>query len=380
MTGSAAQDRLRWVGLPDGSTDMFAAGSWTVAAAAALSPLVDLAANAAPGALAVRLEGVEAIDTFGACLLDRLTSTARRNGRSVSVTGTPDRYRALLDAVTLVDDRPDAAARRKRGLLAGIEALGQDVSGVGEALLVFLGMLGAIGAAAGRVVVNPRRFRLTSMVHQLDRVGFQAIPIIVLITLLIGAIIAQQGIFNFRKFGAESYVVDLVGILVLRELGVLVVAIMVAGRSGSSYTAELGSMKMREEIDALRTMGLDPVEVLILPRVIALVCALPILAFVGSMAALTGGGLVAWFYGGMSPAVFLAQLRDAISVTHLEVGLLKAPFMALVIGVVACAEGLRVQGSAESLGSRTTSSVVESIFLVIVLDGLFAMIFAAIGM
>ena len=241
-------------------------------------------------------------------------------------------------------------------------------------------MLGAIGAAAGRVVVHPRRFRLTSMVHQLDRVGFQAIPIIVLITLLIGAIIAQQGIFNFRKFGAESYVVDLVGILVLRELGVLVVAIMVAGRSGSSYTAELGSMKMREEIDALRTMGLDPVEVLILPRVVALVVRSADPGLHRLDGGPPGGGLVAWFYGGMSPAVFLAQLRDAISVTHLEVGLLKAPFMALVIGVVACAEGLRVEGSAESLGLRTTASVVESIFLVIVLDGLFAMIFAAIGM
>ena len=139
-------------------------------------------------------------------------------------------------------------------------------------------------------------------------------------------------------------------------------------------------MKMREEIDALRTMGHDPVEVLILPRVLALVIALPILTFLGSMAALYGGGLVAWLYGGMSPEIFIARLKEAISVTHFKVGMIKAPFMALVIGIVACAEGLRVKGSAESLGLQTTTSVVKSIFLVIVLDGLFAIFFASIGM
>ncbi len=205
-------------------------------------------------------------------------------------------------------------------------------------------------------------------------------PIILLITFLIGGIIAQQGIFHFRKFGADVYVVDMVGILVLREIGVLIVAIMVAGRSGSSYTAELGSMKMREEIDALTTMGLDPVDVLVVPRVIALIIALPILTFLGSMAALYGGGLVAWFYGGMHPDIFIARLKEAISVTHFKVGMIKAPFMALVIGVVACAQGLQVKGSAESLGLQTTASVVKSIFLVIVLDGLFAIFFAAIDM
>ena len=172
----------------------------------------------------------------------------------------------------------------------------------------------------------------------------------------------------------------MLGVLVLREIGVLLVSIMIAGRSGSSYTAELGAMKMREEIDALRTMGFDPIEVLILPRLLALVIALPILAFLGAMAALYGGGLIAWLYGGMSPAVYLARLKEAISVTHFEVGMIKAPFMALAIGIVACSEGLKVKGSAESLGLQTTTSVVKAIFLVIVLDGLFAMFFASIGM
>jgi phospholipid/cholesterol/gamma-HCH transport system permease protein len=211
-------------------------------------------------------------------------------------------------------------------------------------------------------------------------VAWQAIPIVALITFLIGCIIAQQGFFHFRRFGAEDYVVDLVGVLVLREIGVLLVAIMFAGRSGSSYTAELGSMKMREEIDALRTMGRDPVEVLILPRLLALVIGMPILTFIGSISALIGGGLVALFYAGMSPEIYINRLQEAISVTHFQVGIVKAPFMALLIGLIASSEGLKVRGSAESLGLHTTNSVVKSIFLVIVLDGFFAIFFSSIGM
>jgi phospholipid/cholesterol/gamma-HCH transport system permease protein len=173
-------------------------------------------------------------------------------------------------------------------------------------------------------------------------------------------------------------VVNLVGILTLRELGVLLTSIMIAGRSGSAFTAEIGSMKMREEIDALRVMGLDPVEVLVLPRILALVIGLPILTFISSMAALFGGGLVAWIYGGISPDAYLTRLQQAISMSSFMVGLIKAPFMALVIGLIASLEGLAVQGSAESLGRQVTSSVVKSIFMVIVVDGLFAMFFAAI--
>ena len=240
-------------------------------------------------------------------------------------------------------------------------------------------LAGALVALFGGALLDPRRFRLTAIVHQLDRVGVRSVPIIVLITLLIGAIIAQQGFFHFRRFGADDYVVDLVGILTLRELGVLIVSIMVAGRSGSSYTAELGSMKMREEIDALRTMGRNPLEVLVLPRIVALVVALPLLALIGSMAALVGGGVVASMQG-MEPSLYIARLREAVSISDFEVGMIKAPFMALVIGLVACAEGFQVRGSSQSLGARTTSSVVKAIFLVIALDGFFAMFFSSIGM
>jgi phospholipid/cholesterol/gamma-HCH transport system permease protein len=357
-------------------------GSWTAANVAVLEALSDGISTQLDGSKTVRLDMAEVreLDTLGAWLLEKMSRRAASAGHHADVVGVADNYAGLIEEVRRVNRHNPAPQPAPNPALAKVSAIGRATIGATEDLIVFLQMLGSLFWAVFGVLRRPRSLRLTSLVYQLYRVGWQAIPIVVLITFLIGAIIAQQGIFHFRKFGADSYVVDMVGILVLRELGVLIVAIMVAGRSGSAYTAELGSMKMREEIDALSTMGLDPVEVLILPRVVALICALPILSFIGSMAALYGGGLVAWFYGGMGPAIYIARLHDAVSVTHFEVGIIKAPFMALVIGIVACSEGLRVKGSAESLGKQTTTSVVKSIFLVIVLDGLFAIFFASIGM
>jgi phospholipid/cholesterol/gamma-HCH transport system permease protein len=331
-------------------------------------------------AVTLDMAGVSELDTLGAWLLEKLSRRAASSGGSAEIVGVADHFNGLMEEVRQVNRYNPAPAPASNPALLWLNDLGKATVGARKEIAAFLQMLGALFIAMIGVLRRPRSLRLTSLVYQLYRIGWQAIPIIMLITFLIGAIIAQQGFFHFRRFGAESYTVDMVGILVLRELGVLIVAIMVAGRSGSAYTAELGSMKMREEIDALSTMGLDPVDVLILPRVAALVIALPILAFIGSIAALYGGGLVAQFYGGMPPAIYIARLHDVVSVTHFEVGLLKAPFMALVIGIVACSEGLRVKGSAESLGKQTTTSVVKSIFLVIVLDGLFAIFFASIGM
>jgi len=358
------------------------AGSWTAANATTLERLSNDVAPQLDRAAAVKVDmaGVRELDTLGAWLLERIVRRAASGGHPADITGIADNYAGLIDEVRQVNRRTPAPAPAPNPVVAKLGDIGRATIGSREDVAAFLQMLGALCIAILGVLRRPRSLRLTSLAYQLYRVGWQAIPIVVLITFLIGAIIAQQGIFHFRKFGADSYVVDMVGILVLRELGVLIVAIMVAGRSGSAYTAELGSMKMREEIDALSTMGLDPIEVLMLPRVLALICALPILSFIGAMAALYGGGLVAWFYGGMGPAIFLARLHEAVSVTHFEVGIIKAPFMALVIGIVACSEGLRVKGSAESLGKQTTTSVVKSIFLVIVLDGLFAVFFASIGM
>jgi phospholipid/cholesterol/gamma-HCH transport system permease protein len=366
----------------DGRLTLVASGAWTATHATILEQFVDQATPRAAEvkSVSIDLAGVNKLDTLGAWLIERLIRSFKSAGKDAALVGLAEPYRGLIEEMRHVNSQPLVSTPGQNGFLVMLDTAGHGAIGLKSDLLVFLDMLGKLSAVLWHVLLHPGRLRLTSAIYHLFRVGWQAVPIMLLITFLIGGIIAQQGFFHFRKFGADAYVVDMVGILVVREIGVLIVSIMSAGRSGSAYTAELGSMKMREEIDALRTMGFDPVEVLVLPRVIALVVALPILAFLGSMAALYGGGLVAWLYGGMSPAVFMARLKEAISVTHFEVGMIKAPFMAMAIGIVSCSQGLMVKGSAESLGLQTTISVVKSIFLVIVLDGVFAMFFASIGM
>ena len=364
-----------------GRLQLTAVGAWTVKHARELDRIAaSLTTAERAGPFQIDARDLSGLDTYGARVINGLCRDAVAISGEPRVIGLPAHYQNLYDQVCRATPGSAKTSFAKGSPIAALEDIGRAIYRVGDDFKSFLAMLGAFTVALAHKLARPATLRWTSTIHQLDRVGWQAVPIILLITFLIGAIIAQQGFFHFRKFGADEYVVDMVGILVLREIGVLIVAIMVAGRSGSAYTAELGSMKMREEVDALRTMGLDPVDVLVLPRVLALIIALPLLTFLGSMAALYGGGLTAWLYGGMSPEIFIARLRDAISITHFKVGLIKAPFMALVIGIVACAEGFAVKGSAESLGRQTTASVVKAIFLVIVLDGLFAVFFASIGM
>ncbi|MCK1359111.1 ABC transporter permease [Bradyrhizobium sp. 199] len=358
-----------------------ATGTWTASFAPVLERMVADAEKLAggPQSIFIDVSEVAKLDTFGAWLIERLRRSLTKGPVEAQIAGLSANYSSLVDEVRRV--RAGAVVEGGTVTITGmLEQIGRTVAGVGGTIAGLVDMLGAVLAAWFRVLIHPRTLRLTSTVHHMEQVCWRAVPIIVLITFLIGCIIAQQGIFHFRRFGADIFVVDMLGVLVLREIGVLLVAIMVAGRSGSAYTAELGSMKMREEIDALRTMGFDPIEVLVLPRMMALVLALPILAFLGAMAALYGGGLVAWLYGGVEPEAFLLRLRDAISIDHFIVGIVKAPVMAAVIGIVACVEGLAVQGSAESLGQHTTASVVKGIFFVIVMDGVFAIFFASIGM
>jgi phospholipid/cholesterol/gamma-HCH transport system permease protein len=358
-----------------------AGGSWTAGFASQLEEIVADAERltGSRSNISIDVSKVSRLDTFGAWLIERLRRSLTHGEMEAKIAGLSADYSSLVDEVRRVKAIP--AAEVPTVTIAGmLDQIGRTMFGIGGTVVGLIDMLGAVLTASARMLRHPGSFRLTSTVHHLEQVGWHAVPIVILITFLIGCIISQQGIFHFRKFGADIFVVDMLGVLVLREIGVLLVAIMVAGRSGSAYTAELGSMKMREEIDALRTMGFDPIEVLILPRMLALIIALPILAFLGAMAALYGGGLVAWLYGGVDPEAFLLRLRDAISINHFIVGIVKAPVMAAVIGIVACVEGLAVQGSAESLGQHTTSSVVKGIFFVIVMDGVFAIFFASIGM
>jgi phospholipid/cholesterol/gamma-HCH transport system permease protein len=358
-----------------------AAGSWTAEYARTLEPLINAATRqkSSPRSVSIDVARIDRIDTYGAWLLERALRAWSERGAEARIVGLPDHYRGLFEKIQAGTHKMTPRPRRANSVVATLESVGRTMTRVGNDTRLLVQMLGALVLAFLRVLVRPHTFRFTSMVNHLERVAWNAVPIILMITLLIGAILAQQGIFHFRRFGADIYVVDMVGVLVLRELGVVIVCIMVAGRSGSAYTAELGSMKMREEVDALRTMGFDPVEVLILPRILALMIAVPILTFLGSLAALYGGGLVSWLYGGIEPQIFISRLRDAISIETFEVGMIKAPFMAIIIGLVACVEGLQVQGSAESLGTKVTDSVVKSIFLVIALDGAFAIFFASIG-
>lgn len=370
--------------LQDNSDGMklLAAGNWTLENAADLSQqlneLEQRVAKSGAGPLIANITAIDQIDTSGAWLLVRLRKQLLARNSDLLIEGmTPDRE-ILLDEVfesAAAVDAEHAASQRWHPM----DFLGRTVASIGYDMSAKTNMLGRAISGLFTVLVSPRRLRIISIVHHLDQAGLRAVPIIALMSFVIGAIIAQQSAYQLRYFGAEVFTVDLVGILVLRELGVLLTAIMVAGRSGSAFTAEIGSMKMREEIDALRVIGMSTTDVLVLPRVLALVIAVPLLTVVANIFALLGGAMVSWVYADIPPIEFITRLREAVWLSTLLVGFIKAPFMALVIAVIACSEGFAVKGSAESLGRRTTASVVKAIFMVIVMDGLFAMFFAAIG-
>ncbi len=236
-----------------------------------------------------------------------------------------------------------------------------------------------MAATFARTLANPSRLRLRAVLFHVGQTGLNALPILGLLSFLIGVVLAFQGADQLRVFGAEMFVVNLLGVSILREIGILLTAIIVAGRSGSAFTAQIGTMKVNQEVDAIRTLGLDPIELLVLPRAIALVVSMPLLAFYAAVMGLLGGAVMCWAVLGIGFGVFLNQLDAAVNVTMLMVGLVKAPVFALVIAMVGCYEGLNVSGSAESVGRLTTRSVVESIFLVIVLDAAFSVLFSMLG-
>ena len=362
---------------------LVATGAWTVAEATELDKALKRLRVPIPPTPdftgEMDIAGIAEIDTAGAWLLQRTANAWQKGGLRTHYAGATESFRILIEEVHRRGnaERPEI---EKRGLLTQtIEDTTKTLTGVWRDGVELTTFLGEVTAAFVRMIKQPWRFRPISFFHHLDHAGLRAVPIIALICFLIGAVVMQQGVVQLRPFGAEPFAVNMVAILALREVGILLTAIMVAGRSGSAFTAEIGSMKMREEIDAMRTLGIDPMDTLVLPRVLALVVALPLLTFLGDIMGLAGGGVMAFGVLGLDMSTYIDKLHEAIDFQHFMAGMIKAPFAAVIIALVGCLEGLRVEGSAESLGTRVTSAVVKAIFLVIILDAIFAMFLSGIG-
>ncbi|MEL6450108.1 MAG: MlaE family lipid ABC transporter permease subunit [Pseudomonadota bacterium] len=338
------------------------------------------AAQISTQTLRLDLEGIEVLDTGGAWVIAGLKARAEAQGARVEIHGADADRVALIHTVQAALPAEEGVEDVPRGLLPWIAGIGAKTAGVGTAILSLVSFLGEVLARLAYGIPRPRRWRMAALVSQMQETGFNAIPIVILMSFLIGIVLAFQGASQLRQFGAEVFVVDLIAISILRELGILLTAIIVAGRSGSAFTASIGSMKVREELDAMRTLGLDPIEVLVLPRVIALVIMLPILGFIANMSGLIGGALMSWLELGVSPGMFLTRLQENTDVWHLIIGMLKAPVFAAIIAIVSCWQAMQVRGSADSVGQRTTVSVVQSIFLVIAADAAFSIFFAELGL
>lgn len=344
-----------------------------------VAPLLDkLATVGGPGPVVVDASGIDGFDTAGAWVIASLRRRLQGEGVEFRIEGLEPARAALLDTVEkgLPPDEPSAPKRF--WLFPMLTSLGEGVVSAWTATLEILSLFGAVLARLASDFIHPARLRLTPTVFHMQEAGLNALPIATLMAFLIGVVLAYMGAVQLRQFGAQIFVVDLIAIAVLRELGILLTAIIVAGRSASAFTAAIGSMKMREEIDAMRTLGLDPIQLLVLPRVLALLLTLPLLGVFADFAGLLGGATMAWLELGVSPEMFVVRLSD-ISVWHYAVGLIKAPFFALTIALIGCHHGLKVEGNAESLGRLTSASVVLAIFLVIVLDAVFAIFFATVG-
>lgn len=353
-------------------------GSWTLPHVTEL--MGRLQALPTDRMMRVDLAGVAQFDTSTAWALTRLRTRMEDAGQSLEVIGEAAGPKSLLQSVAKAMPKPDDVAPPHLTVLDRLAELGERTEDATRFLLALIGYFGMFLARLARSIRHPSEFRLTALVHHCEEVGLKAVPIVALMAFLIGVVLAFQGSTQLRQFGAEVFVVDLIAISILRELGILLTSIIVAGRSASAFTAAIGSMKMREEIDAMRSLGLDPATILFVPRILALVIMLPILGLIANIMGLLGGGIMAWVDLGISPAMFTTRLVDGTDISHLIVGMVKAPVFALIIGVVGCHAGMQVKSNAESLGRMTSASVVTAIFAVIVADALFSIFFARVGM
>lgn len=361
------------------TTTISVTGCWTIDHANALFSQTKKMELPKTSEVSISLEDLVNLDTSGAWLLFGLRDHLNSNGVKATLINVKDEHVTLFWAIqNAVDDigKHQSAIDKTPGLFSFIQ---RKMEGGYDEVVRITSLLGALVIAFSKALINPTRFRLPALVTHMMRTGLTAVPIIALMSFVIGAIIAQQGAYQLSFFGADILAVDFVSVLVTRDLGVLLTAIMVSGRSGSAYTAEIGSMKMREEIDALKVIGLDPVDVLLFPRILALVIVLPLLTVIADVSALLGAQAALWLYIDMSWEIFLDRARDITPLSYFLMGVVKAPFMALTIGLIAMSEGLKVAGSTESLSKHTTIAVVKSIFMVIVIDGVFAVISASLN-
>ncbi|MGC1548957.1 MAG: MlaE family lipid ABC transporter permease subunit [Rhodanobacter sp.] len=329
----------------------------------------------------IDLDGLTALDTAGAALLTELLGAQRLRDLAGSSPQLAPARRALLETVGEALQeycRPQRQKPRNTSLIV-LERIGRAVDNLWKQTLQLLGFIGLTLESLARTIFRPKTWRVTSLVAHIEQIGLDAVPIVALLSFLVGAVVAFLGATVLADFGASIYTVDLIAFSFLREFGVLLTAILLAGRTASAFTAQIGSMKSREEIDAIRTLGLDPMELLVLPRVLALLISLPLLSFLAMLAGVIGGAMVCIFALGISPAMFLSVFHADTGVQQLLVGLSKAPVFAFLIAVIGCLEGFRVTGSAQSVGDHTTSSVVQSIFVVILIDAIAALFFMEIG-
>ena len=324
--------------------------------------------------------GVKRLDTTGAWLLMRTKRTAEMAGAKVAWLDVPDAFQPLISTIDYDCKGPPVAHPDFHSFRAFLERLGRGQMHFFGQAVQLLGFLGMVATETVATIFHPRRLRIPALVHQMEEVGLNAMPIVGLLSFLLGIVFAFQGADQLRRFGAEIFTVNLLGISILREIGAIMTAIIVAGRSGSSFTAQIGTMKVNEEIDALYTLGMNPVEVLVLPRMLALVLTLPLLTVFANVMGIFGGALMSLFDLGITVPAFLRQLQGAVSGGWtFWIGIIKAPIFAFLIATVGCYEGLQVERNAASVGMLTTRSVVESIFLVIVADALFSVLFSLMG-
>ncbi len=319
---------------------------------------------------------VEQLDSVGALVLVQL---AERMGIEPAEIVLRDEHRPLVDAVIAASGSDEPEPDPEPAWVSFLAHIGEVTTSFGGGFKLFLGFLGLGVSSLLRTVFRPSRWRITSTIHHMEQTGLNALPLVMLLSFLIGAVIAYLGATVLKEFGAELFVVDLTTIAFFREMGVLVTAIILAGRTASAYTAQIGTMKSREEIDAMRTLGLDPFVLLVMPRLVALLVMLPILAAAATLSGMAGGMTVSAFSLDIGPDLFMSRIHETLNLRHYLVGLVKAPLFAVVIALVGCLEGFKVTGTAQSVGEHTTSAVVQSMSLVIVINALAAVFFMEMG-